>query len=243
MMRDNGVNVKEKMVSSKTIMSYIMLALCIIVISSFVLLPLSSAEASAWTPEDELRSYLLDNYPWEEIEVSHVQVLGKITDERPERILVEKGPLGRAVFSFVFSNNDQVMVRADVRAFGQVILSKRPFKRRHVIEDEDVYLSKMDIGKMPRNLLNDPERILGKSLKRSINANMPIKEDMIEMYQIVERGKRVILLLSHNGMIMRTAGKTKEKGYVGMPVRAMNLSSKKEVSGVLIDENTVKVEL
>ena len=215
----------------------------VVCVLTSVFLCLSYSRAADWTPEDELRSYLLDNYPWEEIEVSNVQVLGKITDERPERILVEKGPLGGAVFSFMFSNNDQVKVRADVRAFGRVILSKRPFKKRHVIEEEDVYLSKMNIGKMPRNSVNDPERILGKSLKRSINANMPIEEDMIEMSQLVERGKSVILLLSHNGMIIRTTGKTKEKGYVGMPVRAMNLSSKKEVSGVLIDENTIKVEL
>lgn len=217
--------------------------ICIVFVSSFIMLSSSLVAAATWTPEDELRAYVQDNYPWEEIEVSNVQVQGTLSDERPERIQVEKGPLGRAVFSFIFSNDEKILVQADVRAYGRVIMSRRPFQKRHVIEEEDIYLTKMDIRKMPRNLLRDPEKILGKSLKRSINANMPIEEDMVEMFQLVERGKRVVLLLSLKGMIIRADGKTKEKGYVGTSVRAINISSKKEVSGVLIDENTVKVEL
>ncbi len=217
--------------------------ICIVLVSSFIMLSSALVAAATWTPEDELRAYVQDNYPWEEIEVSNVQVQGTLSDERPERIQVEKGPLGRAVFSFIFSNDEKILVQADVRAYGRVIMSRRPFQKRHVIEEEDIYLTKMDIRKMPRNLLRDPEKILGKSLKRSINANMPIEEDMVEMFQLVERGKRVVLLLSLKGMIIRADGKTKEKGYVGTSVRAINISSKKEVSGVLIDENTVKVEL
>ncbi len=215
----------------------------VVCVLTSVFLCLSYSKAATWSPEDELRTYLSDNYPWEEIEVSNVQTPDKLTDERPASIQVEKGPLGRAVFSFIFSNNEKISVRADVRAYGRVIMSRRPFQKRHVIEEEDIYLSKMEIGKMHRNLLKDPEKILGKSLRRSINANMPIEEDMVEMSQLVERGKRVVLLLSYEGMIIRADGQTKEKGYVGMPVRAINTSSKKAVSGVLIDENTVKVEL
>ncbi len=215
-------------------------AVCVLV---SLFLCLSFSKAATCNPEDELRSYLSDNYPWEEIEVSNVQVSDILSDECPVRIHVEKGPLGRAVFAFIFSNDEKVIVSADVKAYGRVIMTRKSLQKRHVIEEEDIYLSKMDIGKLTGNSVGDPEKILGKSLKRSINANITIKEDMVEMSQLVERGKRVVLLLSHEGMVIRTGGKTKEKGYVGMPVRAINISSKKEVSGVLIDENTVKVEL
>jgi flagella basal body P-ring formation protein FlgA len=221
----------------------LILAICTVLVSSFIIHPSALVADTAWNPGDELRSYLSDNYPWEEIEVSNVQAAEGLSDERPERIQVEKGPLGRAVFSFFFSNDKKVMVSADVKAYGQVIMSKGPLKKRHVIEEEDIYLSKMDVGKLPGNLVKDQGKILGKSVKRSINANIPIREDMIEMSQLVERGKRVVLLLSHKGMIIRAEGKTKEKGHVGMTVRAINNASKKVISGVLIDENTVKVEL
>lgn len=237
-----GQNTELRAHNSDNILQGIVLLSVVCVLTS-VILHLSSCKAAAWTPDDELKSYLSDNYPWEEIEVSNVQAPENLADENPESIQVVKGPLGRAVFSFMFSDNERILVRADVRAYGQVIMSRRPFQKRHVIEEEDIYLAKMDIGKMPRNVLKDPDKIIGKALKRSINANMAIEEGMIEMYQLVERGRRVILLMSHEGMIIRADGKTKEKGYVGMTVRVINSSSKKIVSGVLIDENTVKVEL
>ncbi|MBI4682646.1 MAG: flagellar basal body P-ring formation protein FlgA [Nitrospirae bacterium] len=202
-----------------------------------------SSKAAPWEPEDVLKSFLVNNYPWEEIEVSNVKVAGRICDETPDRILIEKGPLGKAVFSFICKNNERAIVKADVRAFGWVVMSRMSFERGHVIRDEDTYLAKMDIGKMPRSSVKDPAGILGRSLKRSIIANMPVVEDMIEMSRIVARGKIVELVLDFNGLSIKTAGKTKEKGYVGMPVKAINISSKKEVTGVLIDENTIRVDL
>lgn len=239
-MKDEGRRRKKQMRKSRSTTSCIMIILCTAVISFFCLLP---SFAATWILEDELRNFLANNYPWEEIEVNNVQALGKLVDDRPERILVEKGPLGKAVFSFIFANNEKLLVKADVRAFGWVVMSKRSFEKRHVIQDEDTYLAKMDIRKMPGSSVKNPERILGKSLKRSIIANIPIVEDMLEMSQIVARGKMVELILNYNGLSIKTTGMTKEKGYVGMPVKAINLSSKKEVRGVLINENTVKVEL
>lgn len=220
------------------------LALCAVFVSSLIVLSAAMVAADeAWSPEKEIRTYMTDHYPWDEIEISDVQISGKIGEELPESIIVEKGPLGKAVFSLLFGDSEKISVRADIRAFGWVVKSKRPFKRGHVLEDEDMYLEKIDIRKMPKNSIKDPAEIAGKALKRSVTANIPIREDMVEMSKVVSRGKSVVLLLNYNGMSIRAAGKTKETGYVGKPVKAVNLSSKKEVTGVLLDDKTVKVKL
>jgi len=65
----------------------------------------------------------------------------------------------------------------------------------------------------------------------------------VEKYKVVKRGQMVELIIGNEGFSISASGKTKEKGYVGKPVRAVNLSSKKVVTGVLIDESTVKVKL
>ncbi len=219
----------------------LIIAMCMALL--FCALNPSLVDSASWSPEDVLKSFLMDNYPWEEIEVSNVRMAAGIYDEAPERIIVEKGPVGRAIFSFVFSRGKRSIVRANVRAYMLVVKSRRPFKRGHVVRDEDVYLVNMDIRKMPNGSVRDISKILGKSLKRSITANIPLVENMVEMSRVVKRGQMVILLIHYKGMSVRAAGKTREKGYVGMPVRAINLSSKKEVNGILIDENTVKVEI
>jgi flagella basal body P-ring formation protein FlgA len=217
--------------------------LCAAFIASFILLSSSSATSASWNTEETLETFLMDNYPWENIEVRNVKVIGTLHSDPPERIIVEKGPLGKAVFSFVSGDERKTIVKAHVQAFGNVVKSKRPLRRKHVMEGEDIYLAKVDIRKIPNGSMSDPEKIVGKSLKRSIAANIPIQENMVQMSRVVGRGMRVNIIVSSNGLNIRATGRTNEKGYVGQPVRVMNLSSKKIISGILVDEKTVKVEL
>ena len=214
-----------------------------IIISSFILLPSTFAAAASWEPAELLTGHLKQNFPWEDIVVSDVKIIEKLPDEMPEKIIIEKGPLGRSVFSFIFRTGKRVVVRANVRALVSVVKSKRPFRRGHLMRMEDIYVSKMDIRKLPKSAVRNAENIAGKYLKRSVAANVSIVEDMIEGSKLVKRGKMVKLIININGLNISAAGKIKEKGYVGMPVRVINLSSKKEVRGVLVDENTVEVQL
>jgi len=213
------------------------------VVSVIILMPLSLPGAASWSPERELSVYIEEHYPWEVIEINNIEVLGEVGDEAPEAIIVEKGPIGKALFSFLFKPDKKVFVRADIRAFDRVVKSKRPYRKRHVIRANEVYSEKMDIRKIPNNAVKDPGKIIGKSLRRSIIANIPISEDMVEHSQVVKRGRMVVLIINRNGLRISTAGKIKEKGYVGSQVKAVNLSSNKEVMGVLVDEHTVEVLL
>ncbi|MBI5057028.1 MAG: flagellar basal body P-ring formation protein FlgA [Nitrospirae bacterium] len=203
----------------------------------------TSAFASSWSPEDTLKTFLRDNYPWETIEVSNIQINGSVPDKTPDMIVVEKGPLGNSIFSYIFNDGQKVTVRADVRAFEKVIKSKRPFRKGYVLNADDIYQSEVEINKMPQEAVRGPETIIGKPLKVSTVANATITERMIEKEQVVKKGSRVALLIYSQGINITAIGETKEKGYVGMQIRAINVSSKKEVRGVLIDENTVRVEL
>ncbi|MBI5098505.1 MAG: flagellar basal body P-ring formation protein FlgA [Nitrospirae bacterium] len=203
----------------------------------------SAAFSSSWDAKDVLQGFLADKYPWEKIEISNIKIIGAIPDKAPDTITVEKGPVGKAVFSFVFDNSQKVTAMAEVRAYDSIVKSKRPFKKGYVLSSDDLYLSEMDINKMPKSSVKDPETIIGKSLNRSIPANITLTEDMVEKSQVVDKGKQVVLLINAHGFNITAAGETREKGYVGKPVKATNLSSKKEVRGVLINERTVEVEL
>lgn len=205
----------------------------------FVFISLSAAELNI---NDLIIDHLSDNYPWENIEIRNVRIMGDLGDGKPDKIAVEKGPIGKAVFSFYISGK-RVLVKANIKAYDWIVKSRRPFSKGHVIGEDDLYVEKIEIDKMPRNAVRNPGIIIGKSLKRSIIANIPVVENMVEKYQVVKRGQMVELIIGNEGFSISVSGKTKEKGYVGKPVRAVNLSSKKIVTGVLIDEGTVKVKL
>jgi flagella basal body P-ring formation protein FlgA len=217
--------------------------LCICIIVICVALASSESMADSTGAENALKVFLEKNYPWEKIEVSNVRVAGNMSVQSPEEITVEKGPLGKGIFSFMLDKAQKVIVKADVRALGLVVKSKRPLRKGYVLQNDDLYLSEMYISKMPKSAVEDPEDIIGKPLKRSVLADTVIVEEMVEKTQMVKKGSRVILVISGQGFNISAIGELREKGYIGTQVRAMNLSSKKVVRGVLIDENTVKVEL
>lgn len=200
-----------------------------------------AAESSSGL-EDQLKTYMQDNYPWTIIEISNIRTSGDMPTKAPDNIKVIRGPLGNAVFSFGFKNEHSITVEAGVTAFDSIVKSQRSLSRGHVVTDEDIYAHVMDITRIPVAAVRDSEEIIGRPLKRSINANIPITGDMIEKSQIVKKGSKVTLLIEGRGLSIATSGKLKEKGFVGETVKAANMLSMKEVSGVLIDENTVKVE-
>ncbi len=203
----------------------------------------SISSASAWDVHDVLKRYVMNEYPWENVEIRDVKVIGALHDKLPETITVEKGPIGKAVFRLNFEKDNRVMVKANIKAYEWIVMSKRSFRKGHIINKEDLYVVKKDISRLPRNPVKNIGMIAGKSLKRSIVANIPLVENMINHHQVVKRGKAVKLLIGNERFSISASGITKEKGYVGKSVRAINLSSKKEVFGVLVDERTVRVDL
>ncbi len=206
-----------------------------------LLQPSPFAQEAAWNPAEALKTYMTDNYPWGTIEVNNIKTSGDIPSEAPERITVIRGPLGNAVFSFEGNKGERITVNAIVTALDPIIKSKRALKKGHILQNDDIYTSSLDVTRIPGSAVRSVEEIIGKPLKRSISADIPIIEDMVEKALTIKGGKMVTLLIETPEFSITAPGKLKETGHVGMIVRAANLSSKKEVSGILIDENTVKV--
>jgi len=71
---------------------------------------------------------------------------------------------------------------------------------------------------------------------------MPIVDSMVSDKTLVKRGQRVVLVVESPDFNITAVGEIKENAYVGSYVKAMNLTSKKVITGLLIDENTVEVE-
>ncbi len=219
------------------------LAQALLVLGALVL-PIASAQAGApWNAAAVLTEHLRQQYPWAEIAVTDVVLDGEAPLTPPRKILVDRRPPGRTVFSLFFSGNRKLTATAQVAAYDRVVMAGRAFGKGYMLNDGDVYEALMDVTRIPRNALRDPGQVLGKALSRSILANMPLQESMIEDSPVVKRGRRVELLVEAPGFAIRGAGELQQNGSVGDYVKVMNLSSKKIVTGLLLDQRTVRVEL
>lgn len=218
------------------------IAICLVHLIWFLLLTSPSAIAQLWSPEAGLKAYLKDNYPWTEIEIHDLIIAREIPDGQPVKIGVDKGPPGKTVFVIEFKNGVKITATAYVKAFDWIVMSGRAFRKGYCLQKDDVFGKLIDVTRIPKGAIKSPEQVVGKPLTRSIIANIPLVDNMVTDTPAVKKGRRLILLVESPSFIITAIGEIKENGHIGSQVKAVALASKKVISGLLVDENTIKVE-
>jgi flagella basal body P-ring formation protein FlgA len=204
--------------------------------------PAVSAPTASWSPESTLHSYILQHYPWAEADISELQLSATPPSYSPSSITVEKAPPGRARFRLEFKGGTSVMATAFIKVFDHVVMSRSAFPRGYVLKQDDVYSTLMESGRIPRGAIRVDDQAVGKPLYRSIVPNMPLTSALISETPLVKRGRKVVLYAASPTFSVKTEGELINDAAVGDYVKTVNLMSKKVITGLLVDENTVRVE-
>jgi len=136
----------------------------------------------------------------------------------------------------------RLKVTARVDIYADVVTVRYPLKRHHVIEAKDLYLTNRNIALFPPDVVTEMSEVLGKRTTLSINNNEILRAGMVEVSPIIKKGDRVILLIENPHIKITTFGESKEEGRRGDRVKLINLSSRKEVYGKVLDANTVRID-
>lgn len=239
--RGKGQEARDKSLALRIPLQLAACSLPLLLCLLFIFNLSGSATASA-TIETILKEYIISNYPWAEVDISDVQLNTVLPESKPERILLERGLPGKTVFILEFKNGKRQTVSANVKAFDRVVMSRRAFRKGSFLQKDDLYVTLMDVTRLPKNAVSNPEMVTGRPLSRSIVANMPFVSDMLSDTAQLRKGQRVSLVFEAKGMSITALGELKENAAVGTFAKAVNLSSRKVVSGMLTDENTIRVE-
>ena len=133
-------------------------------------------------------------------------------------------------------------VSARVEIWADVIASRRYLARYHEIQEKDIEWVNRNISIIPPDFLTEMKEVWGRRTAISINQGETIRAGMVEIPPLVKKGDRVILLVESPRFRITTPGEAKEDGRKGEQIRLVNLSSRKEVSGKVLDTNTVQID-
>jgi len=209
---------------------------------SLLTIPAVSAPTASWSPESTLHSYILQHYPWAETDISDLQLSATPPSYAPSSIIVEKAPPGRACFRLEFKGGTSVMATAFIKVFDHVVMSRSAFPGGYVLKQDDVYSTLMESGRIPRGAIRMEDQAVGKPLYRSIVPNMPLTSSLVSETPLVKRGRKVVICIDSPAFSIKTEGELARDAAVGDYVQTVNLMSKKVITGLLVDENTVRVE-
>lgn len=205
-------------------------------------LMLSFRVCGASEPEDSIRAYLKSHYPWAEIEVYDLSVKENISQGEIRKIYIDRRPPGKTVFTLQYENGEKILATANIRAFDWVVMSRRSQPKGYELKEEDLYKTLIDVTRIPSGAIRDIDQAKGRILRQTILANTPLRKEMLAEGRAVKKGSKVVIIAESPSFVITTSGELKENGYVGTTVKAINMTSKRTVKGILIDENLLKVE-
>ena len=205
-----------------------------------VLVP-ASAGASNALVETALENYILKERLWSDVEVRNLSLSARPPGEAPEKIEVQRGLPGPTVFTLKYKNGAIVTAKADIEAYEEIVVASRQLLKNRAIAEDDIFFARTAINKIPAGAVRDSKEIVGKTVNRSIGQNLPILQQHVAGSKLVKRGRTVTLIAESGGLRVSAVGETRENAYINDAVKVTNLASKKTVTGILIDENTVRV--
>ncbi|MGB9697795.1 MAG: flagellar basal body P-ring formation chaperone FlgA [Thermodesulfobacteriota bacterium] len=136
----------------------------------------------------------------------------------------------------------EVHFQAQVEIYAWVVVAKNYLPKHQLIKESDVHLVYRNITKYPADVLTETKEVIGKRASLHINAWEVLRKSMVEVPPLVKKGDYVTLLAENEGFRITAIGEVKEEGRQGEIVKVLNISSKKEIFGRVLDSQTVQVD-
>lgn len=198
-----------------------------------------------------IEKYIKRHTPWkeEQIDIHNINLPRRITILPDWDYEILPAPnstlLGKTAFALKVNMGGQDIqtywITADVGVWMDVVLTSKSMKYHQIIGIDDVYMGKKNLTELPPDYINDIEEVLGKRVKRFIGANRPITADMLEEPPLFKRGSRIFIIAESEALKITAIGVAREDGYKGKMAKVMNIQSRKEIIGEVVDSHTVRV--
>lgn len=168
-------------------------------------------------------------------------------------------PLGRVSYEIEVVNSqnlrNQVYIPVDIKIngtkyrtikvgfrihrFANVIITTRPLPRHYVLTLPDL---KMEEGEVTSTNPVPLEDVIGKRLKTAVPEGKILTYDLIEIPPLIKRGDVVTIKKEDEFLSISVKGMAKEDGRLGDKIQVENTASKKIITAIVEDEETVVVK-
>jgi flagella basal body P-ring formation protein FlgA len=136
----------------------------------------------------------------------------------------------------------RITVPTQIEVWSDVLLTTKPLGKYQPICRDDIQVKKMNLARVPANVIVRMDQVLGHRPNRNIAANCILRKDQIEMPPVVKRGDIVQVIAQTPMLKISIKGMAKQNGGKGERIKVVNLRSKKAIYAQVIDGQTVKVE-
>ncbi|MDW3094339.1 MAG: flagellar basal body P-ring formation chaperone FlgA [Gammaproteobacteria bacterium] len=137
----------------------------------------------------------------------------------------------------------KIYVGAQIKRYQQVWVAMTALSRGTILNRSHVALERKEIRNNSREYFSIEQNPIGLVAKRPMRRGDILQVLALEKPMAVKRGDRVIVIARVNGLEIRTAATALNAAAEGDRIRVQNLSSKKELEGVLHKNSVVHINI
>lgn len=152
------------------------------------------------------------------------------------------GNISAAILFYVDGKEvKKIRVSGQVDIYADVVVARSYLEKHRVIYDKDIQWVNKNISSFPPDIVTEFEEVVGKRTNLTVNSQEVLRKSMVERPPLVKKGDRITLVIENNQFKITDLAEVQEEGGKGDRVRLINLSSKREVYGRVLDANTALV--
>lgn len=135
----------------------------------------------------------------------------------------------------------QVYVAVNLHAQTGVVVAARPLAARSVVGSGDITIKEHDIANLPAGYVTDPTAVVGRTLRRPLALGEPVQGNQLLAQTLIERGQLVTLYWQAAGLRVTARGEARSAAAADDRIRVRNLSSGRDVDGIVRGDGLVEV--
>jgi len=182
------------------------------------------AESISNSSEYKINSMVMDGYSGR----NKVNYIVKLSDKKP----ADNKP-----------DMKSLVIEASFDMLTEVFITTRAMNKGTVLTTEDFFTAKHKGSKLSAGTIMKKKDFEGKMLKGGIGQGVVLRADHLTSDLTVKRGQKVEVKIEGGNLVIATKGVLKSDTVIGGVARVMCDVSRKEVNGILVNTNTVKVKI
>ncbi len=133
-------------------------------------------------------------------------------------------------------------VSASVEEWGMMPVAKRTVSRGSLIAADDVVMARVNLAALPGDALRKDEDVIGLEVNRDISFGEIFRKEKLTIPPLVTAGAKVTMLYRRGPFEATATGIALESGVRGQEIKIKNETSKKVVSGVVLEPGIIGVK-
>lgn len=136
-----------------------------------------------------------------------------------------------------------VSLPGEINHFIEVVVTARPLSRGEIITVHDIAWKKFSAKQVRPGYTTNAEALIGFEVKRSLQANQPIKPNYVTPPILVKKGEYVSITAQLNSLKVKSAGVALSNGAMGQVILVKNRKTKRIIEATIFAPGQVKISL